>query len=79
MTYLNCMLCVLVSTVLETLNLLNVSSDARREARKAFLAFSSEDASAELVGSELVEGELQNVTELPTGDVKQLSRTTPVR
>ncbi|KAM7471178.1 hypothetical protein LguiA_009361 [Lonicera macranthoides] len=52
--------------------------DARREARKAFLAFSSESASAELVGSELVEGELENVKELPTGDVKQLSRTTPV-
>lgn len=52
--------------------------DARREARKAFLAFSSEEAKPQFVGSELVESEIENVTELPTDGGNQFSKSTPV-
>lgn len=52
--------------------------DARREARKAFLALSSEDVRAPFSGSELVEGDPENVTELPTDADNQLPKSTPV-
>ncbi|XP_057951463.1 G patch domain-containing protein TGH [Malania oleifera] len=52
--------------------------DARREARKAFLALSSDDATAELVDSEHVKSDLVNDLELPAKDDVQSSQSTPV-
>lgn len=53
--------------------------DARREARKAFLAFSSDDAKAQLAESESVQGNLESITEQPTNDDVQSYQSTPVR
>ncbi|KAK2986131.1 hypothetical protein RJ640_024680, partial [Escallonia rubra] len=50
---------------------------ARREARKAFLALSSKDASTQLAAPEQVEGDLDDVKELPS-DINQYSESTPV-
>ncbi|KAK3040886.1 hypothetical protein RJ639_027881 [Escallonia herrerae] len=50
---------------------------ARREARKAFLALSSKDASTQLAAPEQVEGDLEDVKELPS-DINQYSESTPV-
>nr|XP_023874748.1 G patch domain-containing protein TGH-like isoform X1 [Quercus suber]POE83129.1 g patch domain-containing protein tgh [Quercus suber] len=52
--------------------------DARREARKAFLAFSSDDAKAQLAESESVQGNLESITEQPTNDDVQSYQSTPV-
>ncbi|KAJ9677122.1 hypothetical protein PVL29_022229 [Vitis rotundifolia] len=52
--------------------------DARREARKAFLALSSDDVSTELAVSEGVKSDLQNVIELPANDDHKSSESTPV-
>lgn len=52
--------------------------DARREARKAFLAFSSDDAAAQLAGSGPVKGDLENIMELPTDNDDQFPQSTPV-
>ncbi|KAM1186657.1 hypothetical protein ACFX1Q_016562 [Malus domestica] len=54
------------------------SYDARREARKAFLAFSSSDAKAQLADSEPVHGEMEDHIELPASDDVQSSQSTPV-
>lgn len=56
----------------------NTRSDARRQARKAFLALSSEDGRAQLAGSEPVEVDVENVTDLPTHDDSHFSKSTPV-
>lgn len=53
--------------------------DARREARKAFLAFSSDDAKAQLTESESVQGNLKSFTEQPANDDVQSYQSTPVR
>ncbi len=53
--------------------------DARREARKAFLAFSSDDAKAQLAESESVQGNLKSFTEQPANDDVQSYQSTPVR
>ncbi|XP_059453445.1 G patch domain-containing protein TGH isoform X2 [Corylus avellana] len=52
--------------------------DARREARKAFLAFSSDDAKAELTDSEPVQGDLEFFTEKRANDDVQSYQNTPV-
>ncbi|KAL6319242.1 hypothetical protein AAG906_013916 [Vitis piasezkii] len=52
--------------------------DARREARKAFLALSSDDVSTDLAVSEGVKSDLQNVIELPANDDLKSSESTPV-
>lgn len=52
--------------------------DARREARKAFLAFSSDDGKAQLVDSKPVQGDLETFTEWPANDDVQSRRSTPV-
>uniref|UniRef100_A0A5B7CE04 Putative G patch domain-containing protein 1 n=1 Tax=Davidia involucrata TaxID=16924 RepID=A0A5B7CE04_DAVIN len=51
--------------------------DARREARKAFLALSSDDAAVQLASFEPLNGDLENVMELPTDD-NRFSQSTPV-
>ncbi|KAK3040201.1 hypothetical protein RJ639_028913 [Escallonia herrerae] len=51
--------------------------DARREARKAFLALSAKDASTQLAAPEQVEVDLEDVKELPS-DINQYSESTPV-
>ena len=53
--------------------------DARREARKAFLAFSSDDAKAQLTESESVQGNLKSFTEQPANGDVQSYQSTPVR
>lgn len=62
-----------------TLCLCYLLIDARREARKAFLAFSSDDAKAQLTESESVQGNLESITEQPTNDDVQSYQSTPVR
>ncbi|KAG5536319.1 hypothetical protein RHGRI_023931 [Rhododendron griersonianum] len=52
--------------------------DARREARKAFLALSSDDTAAQRTGSEDVKGDLGNIVELPMDNDHQSSHSTPV-
>ncbi|XP_059643892.1 G patch domain-containing protein TGH [Cornus florida] len=52
--------------------------DARREARKAFLAFSSDDTTNQLTHPEVAKVDLENVMELPTDGVNQVSQSTPV-
>lgn len=54
-------------------------TDARREARKAFLAFSSDDAKAEITDSEPVQGDLEFFTEKRANDDVQSYQNTPVR
>ena len=56
----------------------NLFTDARREARKAFLALSSDNVSAEVAVFEGVESDLQNVRELPANDDHKSSESTPV-
>lgn len=51
--------------------------DVRREARKAFLALSSEDVQAPISASEPVKGDPEMVSELPTGSDSQLFDNTP--
>ncbi|KAI8542090.1 hypothetical protein RHMOL_Rhmol08G0112100 [Rhododendron molle] len=52
--------------------------DARREARKAFLALSSDDTAAQRTGSEDVKGDLGNIVELPMDNDHQSPHSTPV-
>lgn len=52
--------------------------DVRREARKAFLALSSQDVQAPISGSELVKGDPEKVSELPNDSDNQLFDNTPV-
>ncbi|KAF7136331.1 hypothetical protein RHSIM_Rhsim08G0139200 [Rhododendron simsii] len=52
--------------------------DARREARKAFLALSSDDSTAQRTGSEDVKGDLGNIVELPRDNDHQSPHSTPV-
>ncbi|PQM37575.1 G patch domain-containing protein TGH [Prunus yedoensis var. nudiflora] len=54
------------------------SYDARREARKAFLAFSSSDAKKQTADPESVPGELESYIDPPTSDDVQSSESTPV-
>ncbi|KAK7265042.1 hypothetical protein RJT34_32658 [Clitoria ternatea] len=51
--------------------------DARRQARRAFLAFSSDDPKVKITESEPIEGNLENFPEQPMNDV-QFSKSTPV-
>lgn len=52
--------------------------DARREARKAFLAFSSDDAKTPITDAEPVDRHLESFLEQPVNDDGQLSHSTPV-
>ncbi|XP_024030764.1 G patch domain-containing protein TGH [Morus notabilis] len=52
--------------------------NARREARKAFLAFSSDDASAQAAPSESIQGDLENYIEQPANDDVRSSQGTHV-
>ncbi|KAK4350407.1 hypothetical protein RND71_029720 [Anisodus tanguticus] len=52
--------------------------NAKREARKAFLAFSFADVDAQPLGSGLVEDATDNIVDLPTDDGSQFSKKTPV-
>ncbi|KAK9278310.1 hypothetical protein L1049_027875 [Liquidambar formosana] len=56
----------------------NSQYDARREARKAFLAFSSDDTKAEFAGAEPGKSELENIMEQPANNDAQSSQSTPV-
>lgn len=55
-----------------------LDADARREARKSLLAFASDDAKAHVSDSELVEEDIQDVTNLQTDSDNHSSRSTPV-
>lgn len=52
--------------------------NAKREARKAFLAFSFADVDAQPLGSGIVEDAAENIVDLPTDDGSQFSKSTPV-
>ncbi|XP_060204862.1 G patch domain-containing protein TGH [Lycium barbarum] len=52
--------------------------NAKREARKAFLAFSFADVDAQPLSSGLVEDATDNIMDLPTDDGSQFSKSTPV-
>ncbi|XP_062116890.1 G patch domain-containing protein TGH [Humulus lupulus] len=52
--------------------------DARREARKAFLAFSYDDAKAQVAHSESIQDDLENYIEQPAGDIVLSSQGTHV-
>ncbi|CAJ1944308.1 unnamed protein product [Sphenostylis stenocarpa] len=51
--------------------------DARRQARRAFLAFSSDDPKVEVSESESVKGDIENFPEEPVNDDVQFSKSTP--
>lgn len=53
-------------------------TDARREARKAFLALASDDTAAQRTGSEDVKGDLGNIVELHMDNDHQSPHSTPV-
>lgn len=53
-------------------------TDARREARKAFLALSSDDTASQLTGSEDVKGNVGNIEELPLNSDHQSPHSTTV-
>lgn len=55
----------------------NTSYDAHREARKAFLAPSSDNAHAQFAGSEPVKDDIEDIMQQSGGD-EQASRSTPV-
>ncbi|XP_014509385.1 G patch domain-containing protein TGH isoform X1 [Vigna radiata var. radiata] len=52
--------------------------DARRQARRAFLAFSSDDPKVKVSESESVEGDIVNFPEEPVNDDAQISKNIPV-
>ncbi|ESW27165.1 hypothetical protein PHAVU_003G179400 [Phaseolus vulgaris] len=52
--------------------------DARRQARRAFLAFSSDDPKVKVSESESVKGDIENFLEEPVNDDVQISKSTPV-
>ncbi|XP_029129516.1 G patch domain-containing protein TGH homolog [Cajanus cajan] len=52
--------------------------DARRQARRAFLAFSSDDPAVKITESELIKGDSENFPEQLVDD-DQFSKSTPVR
>ncbi|TKY54961.1 G patch domain-containing protein TGH [Spatholobus suberectus] len=51
--------------------------DARRQARRAFLAFSSDDPEVKITKSESIKGDIENFPEQPVND-DQFSKGTPV-
>lgn len=53
--------------------------ESRREARKALLAFSSDDAKPQLTDSERTENHSEGSFDQPINDDFQSSRSTPVR
>lgn len=57
---------------------MSLLTDARREARKAFLAFSSNDAKTLQADSEPVHDKPENYIEQPASDDVQSSQNTPV-
>lgn len=59
--------------------LCNSLPGARREARKAFLAFSSDDGKAHAAPSGSIQGELENYTKQPANDDVSSSQDTHVR
>lgn len=58
-------------------NFLNLT-DARREARKAFLALSSEDARTKSAGSESCKSDIETEMEMPANVDAKSSQSTPV-
>ncbi|KAJ1394714.1 G patch domain-containing protein, N-terminal [Sesbania bispinosa] len=54
------------------------SVDARRQARKAFLALSSDDTKVKVTESEPIKGDIENFPEQPVNDDVQPSKSTPV-
>lgn len=56
----------------------NLPTDARREARKALLAFSCDDAKTHLPDSEPVESSRESFLEHPVNDDVRSSQSTPV-
>ncbi|KHN10437.1 G patch domain-containing protein TGH-like [Glycine soja] len=52
--------------------------DARRQARRAFLAFSSDDPKLKITGSEPIEGDVEIFPEEPVNGDAQFSKSTPV-
>lgn len=63
---------------MQLVSLFVLSSEARREARKAFLALSSNDAKAQHVDSEQFEHDIHPI-DLPADDDTQYFKSTPVR
>lgn len=56
-----------------------VCADARRQARRAFLAFSSNDTKVKVSESEPTQDDNENFPEQPVDDNVQSSKSTPVR
>ncbi|KAG5027876.1 hypothetical protein JHK87_011390 [Glycine soja] len=52
--------------------------DARRQARRAFLAFSSDDPKVKITETEPIEGDTENFPEEPVNDDVWFSKSTPV-
>ncbi|XP_061365176.1 G patch domain-containing protein TGH isoform X2 [Gastrolobium bilobum] len=52
--------------------------DARRQARRAFLAFSSDDPKTKITESEPIKGDIENFTQQPLNDDVPSSKSTPV-
>jgi len=56
-----------------------VCVDARRQARRAFIAFSSDDTKVKVTQSEPTKGDIVNFPDQPVNDDTQSSKSTPVR
>lgn len=56
-----------------------VCVDARRQARRAFIAFSSDDTKVKVTDSEPTKGDIDNFLDQPVNDDAQSSKSTPVR
>lgn len=52
--------------------------DARRQARRAFIAFSSDDTKVKVTDSEPTKGDIDNFLDQPVNDDAQSSKSTPV-
>lgn len=54
-------------------------TDARRQARRAFLAFSSDNPEVQNTEFEPTKGDIENILEHPVDDDVSSSKSTPVR
>lgn len=63
---------------LDSYNLFGPRADIRREARKTFLG-ASVDNKVDLIGPEMVEGDIESSAYLSTDDTDKFTKSTPVR
>lgn len=73
-----CMCAKVGSDIIGGFNFTSFVTDARREGRKAFLAFSANDAKTQLADSEPIHDNSENYSEQHASDDVRSSQNTPV-